>query len=81
MNAYQQQDFQLTTDTASLLIDIARKSGKKRLLLDSYSSLSICYEHLKLSDLAADCQAQMLELGNILEQELAKYPLEDKWWL
>ena len=80
-NAYHQQDFQLTADCARFLVDIALKSGSKNLLLKSYQGLFFCYEEIKHFDVAIDCRKQVMVLRKQLKKEIAKYPLDERWWI
>jgi hypothetical protein len=80
-NACKYRDFQLATDAAKFLVDIALRSNNKKLLLATYESLIICYEQIKLFELALDCRRQIVKSQKLVKKELRKYPLEDKWWL
>jgi hypothetical protein len=81
IDAYHQQDYLLTAASAEFLVEIALKSGNKQLLLKSYQGLFFCYEEIKHFEVAIDCRRQVMKLRKRVKQELAKYPLDERWWI
>jgi hypothetical protein len=80
-DAYHQQDYRLTAASAEFLVEIALQSGNKQLLLKSYQGLFFCYEEIKHFEVAIDCRRQVMKLRKQLKQELARYPLDERWWI
>lgn len=63
---YYQRDFVTAETVAKSMVDLATESGKRKLRLESYYNLILCYRELEQLDLAIDYCEQVLDLQRAL---------------
>ncbi len=63
---YHQRDFATAETMAQSMVDIATKSGNRKLRLESYYNLMLCYRELEQLDLAIDYCERVLDLQRSL---------------
>jgi hypothetical protein len=80
-HAYTCRDFSSAADLSQWLVDISLRSNNKKILLATYESLFTCYEQIKYFEMALGCKQQIIKSKQLVQKELRKYLIEDRWWI